>query len=117
MTLCGSMRFFPQMLDVAAELTRRGVIVLAPFAVIPTGEQSSPVKSRLDELHLRKIALSDRVVVVTDSSLYVGESTRAEIVYAVDNGKPISWAVREPLRVTLIDEMAPYAPKNFGGAR
>ncbi|AYF78306.1 hypothetical protein D7D52_35810 [Nocardia yunnanensis] len=89
------MRFFALMLDVAAELTERGVIVLMPFRVVPAAEQDGEIKARLDQLHLRKIALSDRVVVVTDSSLYTGPSTQAEIAYAFDNGKPVSWALRE----------------------
>ncbi|MFE3229810.1 hypothetical protein [Nocardia sp. NPDC059228] len=99
------MRFFPQMLDVAADLSERGVIVLAPFRVVPDTEQGSDVKARLDQLHLRKIALCDRVVVVTDESHYIGASTRAEIAYATENGKPISWAVRGT------------AALNAGGAR
>lgn len=94
-TLCGSMRFLPQMLDEAAELTTLGVIVLAPFKVIPTGEQSGQLKARLDRLHQVKIALSHRVVIVTDTSRYIGESTRSEIAYAARIGRPVTWAVRE----------------------
>jgi predicted N-acetyltransferase YhbS len=87
------MRFLPQMLDVAAELTTLGVIVLAPFKVIPTGEQTGVAKARLDALHRRKIALSHRVVVVSDPSYYVGESTRSEIAYAARIGRPVTWAI------------------------
>ena len=89
------MRFLPQMLDEAAELTTLGVIVLAPFKVIPTGEQSGQLKARLDRLHQVKIALSHRVVIVTDTSRYIGESTRSEIAYAARIGRPVTWAVRE----------------------
>ena len=88
------MKFFPLMLDVASELTTLGVIVLSPFTVVGTAEQSGALKARLDGLHRRKIALADQVVVVTDSSRYVGESTRAEIAYAGRLGRPVTWAVR-----------------------
>jgi hypothetical protein len=89
------MRFLPLMFEVAAELTVLSVIVLAPFTAVPTGEQSGQLKARLDRLHRVKIALSHRVVVVTDASRYIGESTRAEIAYATRLGRPVSWAVRE----------------------
>lgn len=89
--LCGSMRFFPLILQVAADETRNGAVVLAPFAVIPPGEQQDGegTKARLDELHLYKIFLSDVVVVVTDESGYWGPSVRREIAYAHRRGIPV----------------------------
>lgn len=82
-TLCGSMRFFPQMLTVAAELTGDGAIVLAPFCVVPAEEQRGWAKDALDELHRSKIRLATyRVIVVSDESGYYGDSTRAEIAFA-----------------------------------
>ncbi|MEU2043619.1 hypothetical protein [Nocardia niwae] len=93
-TLCGSMRFHAHMLTVAAELTDAGVIVLAPFRVVAPADQDSAAKTRLDELHRRKIDMADWIVVVTDESRYIGESTRGEIGYATRLGKQIDWAVR-----------------------
>jgi hypothetical protein len=89
-TLCGSMRYMPLMLRVAAEETARGVIVLAPFVVVGSPEQGGEFKASLDELHRRKIDLSDRVIVVTDESGYWGQSTRNEIAYAHRHGVPVS---------------------------
>jgi hypothetical protein len=70
------------------DLTFAGVIVLAP------GETDAPVseeqKTLLDELHLRKIDIADRVLVVNPSG-YIGESTRGEIDYARAAGKPVSF--------------------------
>ncbi|MFB7837867.1 hypothetical protein ACFC4J_40220, partial [Streptomyces sp. NPDC056056] len=54
-TLCGSMRFFPAMLAVAAELTDAGAVVIAPFRVLAPADQSSSAKVRLDALHRGKI--------------------------------------------------------------
>lgn len=92
-TLCGSMRFFPLMLEVAAAETAAGNIVLAPFSVVPTDEQGSAFKARLDELHRRKIDLADHVIVVTDQSGYYGDSTAGEIEYARERGVPVTFVV------------------------
>lgn len=85
--LCGSMRFADEMREVNRDLTIAGAIVVAPGdadAVI-THEQ----KAALDALHLRKIDLADRVLVVNPDG-YVGESTRREIDYARAAGKPVT---------------------------
>ncbi|MET0843834.1 MAG: hypothetical protein ABWY23_08280, partial [Mycetocola sp.] len=47
-------------------------------------------KAALDALHLRKIDLADRVLVVNPGG-YVGESTRREIAYAQASCKPVSF--------------------------
>lgn len=91
-TICGSMRFYEQMLDTAARLTANGVIVLAPFCVVAPDQQTSQMKAQLDELHLRKIDMSDQIVVVSDGTLYHGESTKREISYALGQGKPVNWS-------------------------
>ena len=86
--ICGSARFADQMRAANRELTFAGVIVLAP------GEADGPVtdeqKVALDALHLRKIDLADRVVVVNPGG-YVGESTSREIAYARAAGKAVSF--------------------------
>lgn len=86
-TICGSMRFFDQMLKVAAEETVKGNIVLAPFSTVAQPDQGSDMKQRLDELHFRKIDLSERIIVVTNQDGYVGESTCREMAYALNGGK------------------------------
>lgn len=86
--ICGSARFAAQMRSANRELTFAGSIVLAPAEAegsIPDGQ-----KAALDELHLRKIDLADRIVVVNPGG-YIGASTRAEIEYARATGKPISF--------------------------
>lgn len=86
--LCGSIRFVEQMRAASRELTFAGVIVLAP------GEADAVVTARqkaaLDALHLHKIDLADRVLVVNPGG-YVGESTSREIAYARATGKPVSF--------------------------
>lgn len=70
------------------ELTLAGAIVVAPAEAegVLTGEQ----KATLGALHLRKIDLADRILVVNPGG-YVGESARREIAYARAAGKPLSF--------------------------
>ena len=87
------MRFFPQMLQVAADETVKGNIVLAPFSVVAPADQGSDLKQQLDELHREKIQMCSQIIVVTDQNGYVGDSTRREMGYALSIGKGID--VRE----------------------
>jgi hypothetical protein len=94
--ICGSTRFVDEMRVANRDLTLAGVIVVAPGVflraddheaddVITDGEETA-----LDALHLRKIDLADRVLVVNPGG-YVGESTSREIAYANAIGKPVSF--------------------------
>lgn len=81
-TICGSMRFFEEMIDVANMLTAKGEIVLMPFVV-----KSERVNgAMLDAMHREKINMSDYIVVVTNEAMYIGDSTRGEIEYAKEIG-------------------------------
>jgi hypothetical protein len=86
--ICGSIRFAEEMRAANRDLTFAGAIVVAPGEAdeVVTAEQ----KTALDALHLRKIDLADRVLVVNPGG-YVGESTRREIAYARAAGKPVSF--------------------------
>ncbi|MBQ0986494.1 hypothetical protein KBZ10_18645 [Streptomyces sp. F63] len=91
--ICGSTRFVDEMRAVNRELTLAGIIVVAPGEAdeLITDEQ----KTALDTLHLRKIDLADRVLVVNPDG-YIGESTNREIDYAHATGKPISFTDPAP---------------------
>lgn len=88
--ICGSARFAEEMREANRDLTFAGVIVVAP------GEAGEVIsveqKALLGVLHLRKIDLADRVLVVNPGG-YIGESTRREIAYARATGKPVSFTV------------------------
>lgn len=104
--LCGSTRFVEQLRAVNRDLTLAGAIVLAPAELEHAGGQVSDGKvsdghavdqqlsdeqrAALGALHLAKIDLADRVVVVNPGG-YVGESTRREIRYAREAGKPVAY--------------------------
>lgn len=92
-TLCGSTRFKEQYVNANERLTLAGHVV---FTVAMFGHAdahdlaTNPTnKMHLDLVHFRKIMLSDAIVVVTDTSRYVGESTRREIAWAKMLGKEI----------------------------
>ena len=73
------------------DLTFAGVIVLAPGEAGEMREEvTAEQKAVLDDLHLRKIDLADRVLVVNPGG-YVGESTRREIAYARATGTPVTY--------------------------
>ncbi|MFI5473161.1 hypothetical protein ACIA6D_23340 [Streptomyces cacaoi] len=91
--ICGSTRFMDEMTDADRELTFAGHIVVKPgcdmkqpHPLWADPEVAERAKKELDGLHRAKIRLADRVLVVGD---YIGDSTRAEIAYARELGKPV----------------------------
>lgn len=102
--ISGSTRFLDQMAIAAWEMEKKGILVIGPHllpqsypGVKPSHQaEEEGVREILDELHLRKIDLSDEVYVVNVNG-YIGQSTRNELRYAVKAGKPLAWM--EPDRV------------------
>ena len=92
--LCGSTRFVDEMNAVNRDLTFAGAIVVAPGVFAHSRDADHEVtpeqKEALDALHLRKIDLADRVLVMNPGG-YIGESTRREISYARATGTPVSF--------------------------
>ena len=94
--LCGSTRFADELAEANRDLTFAGAIVVAPgvFGRVDAAGTQPPItseqKAALDELHLRKIDLADRVLVVNPGG-YVGESTSREIAHARATGKPVTF--------------------------
>lgn len=98
-TLCGSTKFLEAFAEANERETLGGKIVLSVGCFphrddrardLVYGPDADDVKSRLDELHKRKIDLSDEVLVLNVGG-YVGESTRSEIEYARATGKTVRW--------------------------
>ncbi|WP_405848077.1 hypothetical protein OG211_12215 [Streptomyces niveus] len=91
--ICGSTRFMADMVDADLELTAAGHIVIKPGCDMKTEHPlwADPadverLKPMLDDLHRAKIRLADDVLVVGN---YIGDSTRSEIDYARELGKPV----------------------------
>lgn len=86
-TVCGSMRYYKEMLDVAVIMSRNGWIVLMPFDTSYKDDTASDdIKVMLDDMHRRKIDMSSAIIVVGE---WRGVSTTAEIEYARFHGKRI----------------------------
>lgn len=95
--LCGSTRFMDAFQEANLRLTLEGKIVLSVGCNTKSDASlglDSEVKKRLDELHLRKIELSDEILVLNVGG-YIGESTSREIEHARSRGKIVSFL--EPL--------------------
>lgn len=96
-TLCGSTRFKDTFLEVLKKLTLEGNIVLLPGVYAHAGDDEAwgiGVKDFLDDMHRRKIDMSDEIYVVNPGG-YIGDSTRGEIDYARRNGRGIRY-LEEP---------------------
>lgn len=97
-TLCGSTKFLDAFKEHALRLTLAGNVVLSIGTHEPVSREYADgkggFKPRLDELHLRKIDLSDSIFVLNVGG-YVGESTRREIEYAKSVGVVVEY-LEEP---------------------
>lgn len=92
-TLCGSTKFKDDFNRIQEELTLSGNIVISVglfghadgrYQTVITDE----VKIMLDDIHKRKIDLSDAIYVINKGG-YIGSSTKSEIEYAKAHGKEI----------------------------
>lgn len=104
--LCGSTRFGQAFQEANLRLTMAGHIVLSIGCDMKSDNElwSDPaeaeqLKTRLDELHMRKIDLADEVFVLNVDG-YIGQSTRNEIAYAQALRKPIGYLVPLSERMT-----------------
>ena len=96
--LCGSTRFKEAFDEANYQETMRGNIILSVgFFMHASGNKhgegigaTPEQKIALDELHKRKIDLADEILVLNVDN-YIGSSTRSEIEYATEHGKPITY--------------------------
>lgn len=111
-TLCGSSRF-PDAFHLAnAHLSLCGHIVISlgcfghadqPVGarfLTSDGNEATPEKQALDQLHFRKIDVSDAIFVINVGG-YVGSSTKREIAYAISQGKAVEYMFPNAVRSEL----------------
>ena len=92
-TLCGSTRFKDEFLEVQKRLTLGGNVVLSVGLFGHSGDTEAfngDTKTMLDDMHRQKIDMADEILVINVGG-YIGDSTRAEIDYAQDTGKPVRY--------------------------
>ena len=87
-TICGSMRYAKQMIDIARDLE-----IDKGYCVIQCVYDVSPnlTKDKMENIvnaHYKKIDISDAIYVVNIAG-YIGSSCSNEIEYALVNGKEI----------------------------
>lgn len=90
-TMCGSLKFYKEMMVAAEKLELQGNCILVPIY-----NPSRPSKDDFTEeeiltlglMHKEKIKLADSIFVV-DVGGYIGTSTKSEIEYAKELGKDI----------------------------
>ncbi len=88
-TVCGSLKFQNEIMEVAEKLNKTGVCVLTP--VYPYNKELKLIDIDIDNMkkaHLKRIELADSIFVVNVNG-YVGESTKKEIEFAKEKGKEI----------------------------
>ncbi|AND75599.1 hypothetical protein [Nostoc phage A1] len=92
-TLCGSTKFFHEFTEANRILTFNNWVVLSCGS---WGHSYHKYSIELDKdyttikkLHLKKIMMSNCIVVVSDKTFYIGDSTKLEIAFANDHGLPI----------------------------
>ena len=98
-TLCGSTRFKKEFEEQNKRLTLEGNIVISVGLFGHSGDIiTEDQKIMLDEIHKRKIDLSDEIFIINVGD-YIGSSTWNEIQYARKHNKPVKY-----LFPTLEDE-------------
>jgi len=94
--LCGSTRFYKEWQETIWKETMKGNITLQVSFHPDSNIHSQRIgitpeqKLILNELHQKKIDLSDEILVINVNG-YIGESTRNEIDYALEHGKIVNY--------------------------
>lgn len=104
-TLCGSTRFKDEYMEAQKRLTLEGNIVISVGLFGHSGDSEvwenldegslTKTKEMLDDMHKHKIDMADEIFVINVGG-YIGDSTRSEIEYAKEHGKPVNYL--EPIK-------------------
>lgn len=113
--LCGSSRFVDIMAVCGWLLEKNEKAIAMGLHLLPEWycknniphhlAEHEGVADQMDELHLRKIDLSDEIFVVNYEN-YIGDSTKKEIAYAQKNEKLIRWYTHDQIGSMVDDIMA-----------
>jgi len=89
-TVCGSLRFYKEMMEITEKMELEGNCMLS--VIYPTKEDKDAYTEEevliLDKMHKEKIKLSDAILVVNVGG-YIGNSTKSEIEFAKSLNKEI----------------------------
>ena len=111
-TLCGSTCFKDEFMEAQKRLTLAGNIVISVGLFGHSGDNEvwknmdegtlTRTKEMLDDMHKRKIDMADEIYVINVGG-YIGSSTRSEIEYAVEKGKPVRYLEKNSENMPLFD--------------
>ena len=88
-TLCGSLKFQKEMMEIAEKVALEGNCILTPvYPVLDNIKRTEEQLVKLKEAHFKRIELSDAILVINVNN-YIGNSTNLEIDYAKKLGKRI----------------------------
>ena len=88
-TICGSLKYKPEMITIAQKMTFLGHCVITPIFPNSDKEKYTPEQiQKLKYAHLQKIEISDAILVVNVNN-YIGESTQSEIEFAKEHNKRV----------------------------
>ena len=90
-TVCGSLRFYKEMMEITEKMELEGNCMLVPI-YNPSKSSKDDFNEEealmLDKMHKEKIKLSDAILVVNVNN-YIGSSTKSEIEFAKSLNKEI----------------------------
>lgn len=88
-TICGSMRYSKEMMKISEELElKNGYAVIQCVYNVDGLKYEGVDAGTLDKIHRKKIDISDAIYVVNIGG-YIGNSTKNEIEYAINNAKEV----------------------------
>ena len=90
-TICGSMKFIQEMMDISEKVELQSNVVLMPIYNPFRPNKDSYTNEEvlmLDKMHKERIKLADAILVVNVNN-YIGESTKSEIEFAKSLNKEI----------------------------
>ena len=94
-TLCGSMKFQKEIMEIAEKLALEGNCVLTPIYPVIEGIEITDERTEvLREGHRKRIDLSDAIYVANLNN-YIGSSTKLEIQYAKKLGKEVIYYIND----------------------
>ena len=115
-TLCGSTRFKDAFIEAQKRLTLEGNIVISVGLFGHSGDNEvwegmdeytlTRTKIMLDDMHKRKIDMADEIYVINVDG-YIGESTKSEVAYALEHGKPVQYLVTDEAQEQINKKYVP----------
>ena len=90
-TVCGSMKFYKEMMEITEKLELEGNCMLVPIynpSKTSKDDYTEEEALMLDKMHKERIKISDAILVVNVNN-YIGTSTKSEIEFAKSLNKEI----------------------------